>query len=145
MENSRKNLKILSVVMLILAGLSLARIATEVVSGFRVETIPLETTRTIYLVSVVIAAIISAVLVVPQIYIGVKGIKVSKNPDSSNAHIVWARILLVLAIIAVVICVVRLVKSDDLLGDILATVDAVVDVILYISFIKYASEVRDNA
>ena len=142
MEQSKKNLKFMSIAMVILVFLSLARIIAELIftdfSGteFSKETI---------LITTIVSVVISIILLVPQFYIGVKGIKIAKNPDSSKAHIIWCRILIVICAIGFVALIIEAVSKGEFMGDIPLILDILVDIILYTEYNRYAKQVRVNA
>ena len=144
MEQSRKNLKIMSIAMLVLAILSLARVALELSFGINADAIE-GATKELMFAAVIVLAVISVILTLPQIYIGLKGLRVAKNPDDSKGHIVWSTILLVISIIAVVCYVIGSISSGDYKEKFSAILDMVLDVVIYSTFLKYAKEVRANA
>lgn len=145
MEQSRKNLKFMSIAMLILAGLSFARILLELIfTDFNAEAAE-GVTKELWVAAVIIIAVIGFILLLPQIYIGIKGIKVSKNPDSSKGHIVWAVILLVISIIGLVAYVVEAIKTGTFKDNISAIINMLLDVTIYSSYLEYAKKVRANA
>ena len=145
MEQSRKNLKFMSIAMLILAGLSFARILLELIfTDFNAKAAE-GVTKELWVAAVIIIAVIGFILLLPQIYIGIKGIKVSKNPDSSKGHIVWAVILLVISIIGLVAYVVEAIKTGAFKDNISAITNMLLDVTIYSSYLEYAKKVRANA
>ena len=96
MEQSRKNLKLSSIIVLILSVFYAIQLVCELMFGeINNATIPEGAPDNILLITKIVLASIAGLLLIPNIYIGVKGLKVAKNPDSSKAHIVWAIILLV--------------------------------------------------
>ena len=143
METSRKNLKSMSLLVLVLAALALARNIMAVVStGFKVDNIPEGMTEAFVKATMIGAFIGSIILLIPQIYVGIKGLKIANNPEiSSKGCIIVAKVLLVLAIIATVFSVADLAKAADKIDAILALVNVVLDIFVYIFFIKYAKQV----
>ena len=115
METSRKNLKSMSLLVLVLAALALARNIMAVVStGFKVDNIPEGMTEAFVKATMIGAFIGSIILLIPQIYVGIKGLKIANNPEiSSKGCIIVAKVLLVLAIIATVFSVADLAKAAD--------------------------------
>ena len=147
METSRKNLKSMSLLILFLAALSLTRNIIDAVStGFKADNVPNGMTETAVMIATIVAFVVSLVLLIPQIYVGVKGVKVANNPEtSSKGYIIWAKILFVFAIIATVFSVVDLVNAADKLNSVLALVNVILDVVVYFLFIKYANQVTKSA
>ena len=141
MEKNKKNLKILSILILALAVYSLIRI---VLSVFLIDLNPENLTdgasATHLLIGQIFVCVVSVILLIPQIFVGIKGIKVSNNPDSSKAHIVWAVILTVLSVIGILSPASELIKGVAVLDNLLAVVDMVLDAIIYIEYISYAKK-----
>lgn len=146
MEKSKNNLKIMSIIILAMTGVSLIRlILSFVMTDFNVEELPEEMTEEVYRVTLIVILAISLVCLIPQIYVGFKGLKMSKNPDSSGAHIVWATILFVLSIIALISPVRNLIDGGNIGDNVTALIDCLIDVVIFFSFIKYAKEIRASA
>ena len=141
MEKNKKNLKILSILILALAVYSLIRI---VLSVFSIDLNPEDLTdgasATLLLIGQIFVCVVSFILLIPQIFVGIKGIKVSNNPDSSKAHIVWAVILTVLSVIGILSPASELIKGVAVLDNLLAVADMVLDAIIYIEYINYAKK-----
>ena len=94
MENTRKHLKAVSGIVLALAGLSLLGIVYELIAGeINSSEIPAGSPDNILMITKIILLVISGIMLLPQTYVGIKGIMVAKNPDSSRSHILVAMIL----------------------------------------------------
>jgi uncharacterized membrane protein len=141
MEKNKKNLKVLSILILALAVYSLIRI---VLSVFWIDLNPEDLTdgasATHLLIGQIFVCVVSVILLIPQIFVGIKGIKVSNNPDSSKAHIVWAVILTVLSVIGILSPASELIKGVAVLDNLLAVADMALDAIIYIEYINYAKK-----
>lgn len=141
MERNKKNLKVLSILILALAVYSLIRI---VLSVFSIDLNPEDLTdgasATLLLIGQIFVCVVSFILLIPQIFVGIKGIKVSNNPDSSKAHIVWAVILTVLSVIGILSPASELIKGVAVLDNLLAVADMALDAIIYIEYINYAKK-----
>ena len=141
MEKNKKNLKILSILILALAVYSLIRI---VLSVFSIDLNPEDLTdgasATHLLIGQIFVCVVSVILLIPQIFVGIKGIKVSNNPDSSKVHIVWAVILTVLSVIGILSPASELIKGVAVLDNLLAVADMALDAIIYIEYINYAKK-----
>ena len=145
MEQSRKNLKFMSIAMIILALLSLGRVALELIfTDFNVESVP-DATAVTEFIAVIVLAVVGFILMLPQLFIGLKGMRVANNPDSSKGHITWATILLVISIIALVAYGIQAIKTGEYKENVSAILNMLLDVVLYSTFIKYAKEVKGNA
>ena len=142
MENARKNLRLVSEVILIILTISLVRSILEVLlSKGSMDGIPAELVSFAKIGFCVAAVVLS----IPQIYIGVKGIKVANNPDSSKAHIVWGVIFTIFSVFSVISAVSGLTKGGNTFGDILALVSAVAQFALYFIYVKCAKQVAAKA
>ena len=141
MERNKKNLKVLSILILALAVYSLIRI---VLSVFSIDLNPEDLTdgasATLLLIGQIFVCVVSFILLIPQIFVGIKGIKVSNNPDSSKAHIVWAVILTVLSVIGILSPASELIKGVAVLDNLFAVADMALDAIIYIEYINYAKK-----
>jgi hypothetical protein len=93
----------------------------------------------------IVLCVIYAVFYVPQVYVGVKGIKLANRPDSSKAHIIWAVIFIALATLGAVSAVVDLINAKDVLSNIFVLIDSVIDFGLYFFYVKFAKQVLEAA
>ena len=138
MGNAKKNLKFMSDLILIFLTCSFIRTILEVfMTDIKVNNISAE----FMIVAKIILCLIYVVIFLPQIYVGVKGIKMSKNPDSSKAHIIWAVIFVAFAVFSAVSAVVNMINNKDMTGNIFRLIDAVIDFVLYFFYVKYAKQV----
>ncbi len=133
MENAKKQLKTYSILVLILAAFSFAR---TIIDLFLKDS---------NVITLVITAIVGCLVLLPQVFVGYRGMKVAKNPDSKKGFIVWAWILLVLAGIGVISGIVSLVNSSDTLGAITSIADALLDAVIFFCVIHYAKIVQKGA
>ena len=146
MERNKKNLKILSILILALAVYSLIRIVLSVFSiDLNPEDLTDGTSATHLLIGQIFVCVVSVILLIPQIFVGIKGIKVSNNPDSSKAHIVWAVILAIFSIIGLISPVSNLIQNGDIVGNLFEAADMVIDTIIFIAYIKYAKQLSKAA
>ena len=138
MGNAKKNLKFMSDLILIFLTCSFIRTILEVfMTDIKVNNISAE----FMIVAKIILCLIYVVIFLPQIYVGVKGIKMSKKPDSSKAHIIWAVIFVAFAVFSAVSAVVNMINNKDMTGNIFRLIDAVIDFVLYFFYVKYAKQV----
>jgi hypothetical protein len=142
MEKSRKYLKVMSEIILICLAFSFIRTILEVLLvNVNVD----NASNQFIIIAKIMLCVIYAVLYLPQVYIGVKGIKVAKNPDSSKAHIVWAVIFIVFAVFAAISAVSGLIKAENVTENIFGLIDAVIDLGLYFFYVKFAKQVLAKA
>ena len=95
MEQTQKSLKLSSIFVLLFAGLSMVEIVAELLFGeINSVVIPEGAPENILMITKIILLAVSLLFLLPQLYIGIKGLKIAKCPDSSKGHIIWAAILL---------------------------------------------------
>lgn len=149
MEQNKKNLKAMSIVVLILAGLSLLSILFELFFGnlneaFKSASLPEGATDGVILVAKIVIAAISLLLLLPQIYIGIKGIKVAKNPDNSNGHIVWGIILIIVTAIGVISPISGIIQGGAIFGNIADLCSIIVDIVILYEYVVFAKAVKNG-
>lgn len=150
MEHARKNLKNYSVIVLALAVLSLLNILFELFFGefsgelsgaASAEGVP----DNILLITKIFVSVVSFLLLLPQAYVGIKGIKIAKNPDKSRGHIVWGIILIVFTGIGLLTPFFALIEgSGDAFGNTAELCSIAVDVYVMFEYVKYAKAVHDG-
>lgn len=141
-EQTKKNLRIISLCLVIFSIVSLALAAMDLITFWMDRDNYSGTSDGVVLASIGIVGVMSLLMVAVQIYIGLKGMKVAKEPDSSKGHITWATVLLVLSIIALVSPVMEMIQTKAIVANVVTIIDCLVDVLLYYYFIKWAKEVR---
>ena len=148
MEQAKKHLKTMSIVVLILAGLSLINILFALFFGELNEelqnaTIPEGAPENVGQIAQIFILVVALLLLLPHLYIGIKGIKIAKKPNSSVGHIVWGVILIAFTALALVSPILGLVQgSDEVFANISALCSIVVDLMVLFDYVKYAIAVR---
>lgn len=139
MENTKKNLKVVSLAILILAGLSLVfgiiNIATIDESQLKVTA---EISRELAKTITVITGIVSLLFILPRVYIGVVGLRGAK--EGSRAHIIVAIIFFIFSLIGVIGSISGLFGAKDMLVAVLNLIEAAATTVLYFIYIKCARE-----
>ena len=142
MEKTRKNLKITSIVLLIMAGSTLLNILGEIFFGeLNSSAVPEGAPASILLIAKIILLAVSALLLWPQVYVAVKGIKVAKNPVGTKSHIFWATVLLVLSIVSLISPVLELVKGEAAYQNVGSVLSLLIEACLYFEYVKFAKEI----
>ena len=124
MEQARKNLKTSSIIVLALAGLSLLNLIFGIFFGdlsteLNNATIPDGAPDNVILITKIFVLVVSILILLPQLYVGLKGLKMAKKPDSSRGHIVWGIILVVFTACGLLSPFVALIQgSGDAFGNI---------------------------
>ena len=142
MEQNRKHLKISSVIVLVLAAVTFLRVAGEFLFGdWGTTTLPDGLSESLVLAARIVLAVITFALLAPQIYMGIKGLRIAKNPVSTKGHIVWAAILFVLAILSLIDPATALVQNINLLDNAVALISGVLSSASYFYYLWFANAV----
>ena len=145
MEQTRKHLKFSSLAILALAALSLINIVSELLFGeLNNAEIPAGSPDNIFLITKIILMVVSLVCVLPQVYIGIKGLKIAQNPDSSKGHIVWGIILLVFAIIGMISPLLAVIKQEEVFENASALLSILIEVAFFYDYVKSAKAVANE-
>ena len=148
MEQSRKNLKNSSIIVLALAGLSLLNIIFELFFGqlsgeLNNATVPEGAPENVVLIAQIFILVVSVLMLLPQAYIGIKGLKIAKKPNSSKGHIVWGIILVVLTAAGLISPLVSFLQGNgDAFGNVSEFLSIAVDVAVLVGYVKFAMNVR---
>ena len=138
MEKTRKNLKITSIVLLIFAGTSLINILGEILFGeFNNAGAP----ANVLLITKIILLVFSTLLIWPQIYVGIKGLKIANTSNNAKKPIFWATVLLVLSILGLISPALELLKGASVYQSLGSILSMLIEVYLYFEYIKYAKEI----
>lgn len=140
MEQKKKQLKNASILVLVFAAVSFAKTIVELfITDLSDIPIPDGAPENILLIAQIVFVVISVLLLTPQIYIGIKGLKLAKNPDrSAKAHIVWGIILLVLAVLALISPIASIVQKQDVLTNVSLLFGMLLDVLVLFDYVKCA-------
>lgn len=144
MGSPKKLLKIYSFVILGLAVLTLASIILELRSGeINNAMLPDGASETVLTIAKGVILVISLIFLLPQLYLGIKGLRVAENPDSSRGHIICSMVLLILDVLTLVSPLIGLVKQDgDSSGENLRSIaGSLASAVVYYEYYKYAKEV----
>ena len=143
MEQSRKQLKIYSIVVLIFVGVSILNL----LSGFIAlngATIPEDAPENILTITKIILSVIMAVILLPQIYVGVKGLKIASNPDSSKLHIIVAAVLLGITSLTAISPIIAIVQNVEVFDNVRYLLSIIVEAWVFFDYIRYAKLVADG-
>ena len=146
MEKTRHNLKTYSIITLGLAVLALLDIAFELFFGeLSGAEMPEGSPDDTLLITQIFVLVVSALILLPQFYIGIKGIKIAVEPDSSIAHIIWGIILIVFTCVGLISPVISLVQGEgDAFGHISELCSIAVDAFVLFEYVNYARAVRSE-
>ena len=142
MEQKRKNLKVVSAIVLVFTGLTFLRTAVEYLFADQgIAILPDGSSAILQLIVRLIMVAIALVFVLPQIYMGVKGLRIAKNPAPAKAHVVWAWILLVIAILGLIEPVTAALQPGGLAGNVGALIQGLLSIVIYFAYIRCARAV----
>ena len=141
MSISRNHLKEASFLVLLFTAFSFIRMIIQVFVGFEADPTQVGVSHEIIVVTMIIMFVVGLILLLPQLYVGVKGMKIAKNPTSSKGHIVWAVILLVFSAFGIIFTVTSIAEQINVVDNVITLVDHALDVIVYCMYIKYANRV----
>ena len=84
--------------------------------------------------------VLTLVLLLPQVYVGLRGLRIAKNPVPAKGHIIWATILLVLTALGLIEPAAAMVKGA--FSENFSTVARILlEVAIYYDYIKSAKAV----
>ena len=139
MEQSRKHLKITSIIVLILATFSFMNIVAELIYGaINNATIPEGSPDNILQITKIFLLVVTLIMLAPHIYVGVKGIKVANKPNSSKAHIVWAILIFVFSVSCLVSPIVAIIGQQDVGENVSTILSVLVEIAVFFDYIKCA-------
>jgi hypothetical protein len=142
-EKSKKELKYFSIIILILVFLALLRGIVDVcLNGLPdIKDLPDGVTKEMVKAVGIVIVSLGFIFLLPQLYIGVKGLIVaSKANAKGKAHIVWAIILALVAILSSIFGIIDLVKDFNLDNSI-NLLGSLIDVFLFVFYYVYARRV----
>lgn len=145
MEKNRKELKVLSIVILAFIALTMIKaLVTVCVNGLPQATeIPQGMTAETVKIVAIVFLVLGFIVAIPQIYVGVKGILVANGTASGKGHIIWALILAILAGVSVISGISELTKGFSV-DSVLGVLDPAIDLALFVSFYVYARRVANE-
>lgn len=143
MEQIRKNLKLSSIVVLVLAGFSMLQVVSELFFGELGNAITTEgASDNTLLITRIFLLSFALLLTSPGIYIGIKGLRIAKNPNPSKGHIVWGIILLVITLLSLISPVVDIINNGFRYDYISALLSIAVEAAVFFEYVKYAVALR---
>lgn len=129
--------------MLALAFFSLLQIVSELLYGeLNNAVIPEGAPENILPITKIVLFSVALLLTLPNIYIGIKGLRIAKKPNSSKGHIVWAIILLVFASLSLIEQGVGFIHNGFNFENISAFCSIVVEVTVFVEYIRFAIAVK---
>ena len=119
------------------------QIVSELLYGeFNNAAIPEGAPENILLITKIFVFSVSLLLTLPNVYIGIKGLRIAKKPNSSKGHIVWAIILLALASLSLIEQGVSFIHDGFKFENVSAICSIVLEVAVFVEYIRFAIAVR---
>ena len=145
MEQSRKNLKISAFLVLLFALLDFVSVVVQICYfNFSQVPIPEGAPSNIVMITKIVLFVISVLILAPQVFVGIRGLQFANKPKAKKCHIVWAKVLFVVLIVVLVSQVASIINQAN--GNtISAALTTLVEVIIYFDYIRYATEVYNEA
>ena len=129
--------------MLVLAGFSMLQVVSELLFGeLSHAVIPEGVPENVLLITRIFLFSFALLLTLPSIYIGIKGLRIAKKPNSSKGHIVWGMILLVLTFLSLISPVGDIINNGFKYDYISEFLSIAVEFAVFFEYIKYAIAVR---
>ena len=145
MRKPRLQLKITSVIILAFAFLTFVRIVLNLAFGeVNTPLMPQDTPENVLLITKIFVVTVSFIMILPQIYLGVKGIWAANHRRSSRLHIIVAVILFVLSCVSLASPVASIVKKDDIFINLLVIAGLAIQIIVYFEYAKHSREVAKS-
>ena len=135
-----------ALIVLLFAGLTLLGIITELVYGdLNSAQIPAGAPENILLITKTFVMVIALLLMLPKVYVGVKGLKMAKAPNASKGHIIVAAIILAFSIFSLIDPAMAILKQDGTSGNVSSLFNILLEVTIYYEYIKNARLVAKMA
>ena len=109
----------------------------------KAENIPTGMTKEMAEAVIVVTFILTFVVFIPQIYVGIKGIKIANGAESGKAHMIWAIILAIFACISVITAISNISKGVDA-DRVFDIIYPAVDLFIFVCYFIYARKVANN-
>ena len=139
MNNSKRNLKIVSIIILAMAIFSLVwGIYSLVTLDTSAVEVPEGMTKEVVHVITMISGAFALLLILPRIYIGVVGLQGGK--DGSRAHIIVAIIFGVLSLVGLISAITSF-NGAALGKSLVGLIEAIIVTAVYALYIKFARDV----
>lgn len=139
MEQSRKHLRISSWIILLFAALTVIQALGYLAWGdLNNAEIPDGAPENILEITKIFLLVVTVLFLLPEVYVGIKGLRMAKNPNSSKGHIIWAIIIFVFTLISLILPLVDIVKGDNVKDNIRTLLSLVLNASIYFDYIKYA-------
>lgn len=126
-----------------MAGFSMLQVVCELFFGELGNAITTEgASDNTLLITRIFLLSFALLLTSPGIYIGVKGLRIAKEPNPSKGHIVWGIILLVITLLSLISPVVDIINNGFKYDSISGLLSIAVEAAVFFEYVKYAVALR---
>ena len=146
MDTNRKHLRDLSGLVLFLALLAAIGLVSDALAlDFNIQNLPDYVSAGIASFMRIFLCAFGFILLLPQIYVGVRGLKIAKNPTTSKGHIVWAIILTVCTVMSIPSPISDIAQGVQVGANIMELFRLAIDILLYVTYVVCAKRVLNDA
>ena len=146
MEQTKKNLRNSSLVVLIFAALTLLQLIGELLWGeLNSAQIPAGAPENTLQITKIFLLVLTVLLLLPKVYVGVKGLRMAKKPNASKGHIVWAIILTVCTVMSIPSPISDIAQGIQVGANIMELFRLAIDILLYVTYVVCAKRVLNDA
>ena len=146
MDTNRKHLRDLSGLVLFFALLAAIGLVSDALAlDFNIQNLPDNVSEGIASFMRIFLCVFGFILLLPQIYVGVKGLKIAKNPTTSKGHIVWAIILTVCTVMSIPSPISDIAQGVQVGANIMELFRLAIDILLYVTYVVCAKRVLNDA
>ena len=135
MEQAKKHLKVSSYIVLLFVVLTLIELIAAIFLG---DLSSAQAPGNLVLITQIFLLVFSALLMLPKIYVGIKGLRIAKNPVPCKKHIVWAVIILVFTALELIEPISAMIRQGDFSGNARVFFSIMLEVVIYWDYIVYA-------
>ena len=145
MEQIKKNLRTDAILVLIWAVFTLAQAVLTLIFSIDLSIFPMGVSEGDVLIAKIVIGAIAVLLLVPQLYVGIRGLQLIKNPSKAKGHIVWATVIFVLAAVGLIPHVISIFRNGDI-GESVASISSLtLEMLIYYDFIRHAKALQKHA
>lgn len=139
LQTKRRNLKIYSIVFLILAAVDVAQLVLNLVVDDTLVDMSNSLERTVLIVMIVFAVIVA----LAKAFLGIQGMRQSKGAAVGRAHLTISMIALVLSVITALLVILASIQTADLWEAVSNICDSLISIWLLVDYRKEAKALLD--
>ena len=143
MNNAKKELKLMSILILAFAALTIVMNCIKAFTGgLTITELPADAknlglTLEAYQIVAYITFALTLLFILPNVFVGLRGLKMSKEPAKTKGHIVWAFILGALALVSMFSHIPQAIGTPNF-DNIWTVIDKAVEAFIFGTYIYYA-------